>query len=53
MGSVSQVKDLDFLMDCVTDSDRQFRLALPESVVIQDSAHRHYGRLVIRHLDTN
>ena len=41
------------LMDGVADGDGEFGLAVPEYVVVQDSAHGDYRRLVVGHFDSD
>ncbi len=50
---IGQVEDLHLLGNIVADGDGQFRLALPESIAVQEGFQRDDGGHVVGHLDTH
>ena len=51
--SLAQVEYLDLLGDCAAYGNWQFCLGLTESLVIEHTLQRHYGRFAIGHLNTH
>ena len=52
MRGISQVEYLDLLLDGVADGYREFCLAVPESVIIEDGPHGNDRRLVVSDLNS-